>query len=687
MQLCQDQEEERLEFIKGKLWDWANALSTVAMAEDESAERTRTALEQAEPAIDLKVFVRHSGTGNAIPDPPAFVDYALGGAPPKPTFRTAKFIRSTTRNDAIKHSPSNIDDISRAFSSSQIALKDKDKERVQQPQVVASESRNSLAEAVSANSIANSQQYGSQATLAGAAGAGARQAGPASAVGRVSGASEVGRDGGGSRFAVSPGANLRSLADRPARAPSPTGQAPASAFRRSASQEALSVMGAAAPGESVPSVAYEAPAPAAPVGGGGAEEEDPLLQALNKLKLAQNQPRSPIRLPHSSAPPFQQQQYQQQPQASRMTHQASQASLGRVDPTYGGPPRAGSPSLQMMQPPRAASPNALAQQMGRTHSRGGSANGANAFAGVGANGRSPSPQPFQQFPGQGGPANGGPSRPQSGYQPGPPPPQQQQYAQQGYTQQQQQQRVPSPSPTPTAFSPSRGGSHQAYPSAASGFSPAPPPAQSLYGGTPAGYAPPPVQHQQQPSRGYAPTPVAQAQQYQPQASPASPYGPAPSAYGVSAAGGYAPPQQAASPAGYGHPGAAGSGYASSPVRAGSVGPSASLTGYGAPMGGSQAAYGGSPAPQLQQHVQHQATRAPSPAPLPQPAPAVPPSGTYTDEGKPVLFYVSAIYDYQPQSGDEIRFGQGDVIAITHTSQVSQTASGVRPESSEGRCDG
>jgi len=35
VQLVQDQEEERLEFVKGRMWDWANAQSTIAMAEDE----------------------------------------------------------------------------------------------------------------------------------------------------------------------------------------------------------------------------------------------------------------------------------------------------------------------------------------------------------------------------------------------------------------------------------------------------------------------------------------------------------------------------------------------------------------------------------------------------------------------------------------------------------------------------
>lgn len=686
LQLCQDQEEERLEFVKGKLWDWANALSTVAMAEDESAERTRTALEQAEPAIDLKVFVRHSGTGNAIPDPPPFVDYALGGQPPKPTFMTAKFARSSTRSDAVKHSPSNIDDISRAFSSAQVGQRDKEeqkereRERGRQQEVVASQSRNSLAEAVSANSIANSQQYGSQAAIAGAAGA-ARQGPPHSSASAVGSAV-----GGGGRFAVSAGANLQTSADRPPRAPSPTGRAPASAFRRSPSQDALPSMGVVSPGPNGTPTGQGVQAPPVATAQPEEEEEDPLLQALNKLKLAQAQPRTPTR-PHSSAPPLQtQQQYQPSPQAHRMAHQKSQASLGRVDPAYSGPPRAPSPGpqAQMMQPPRAASPNNLAQQ-GRPHSRSGSAVGQGAFAGVGAGARSPSPQPFQaqQYaPQSQGQVNGGQGTRgalQSPYQAGVPGGQgQQQYGQQGYShqQQQQQQRAPSPSPSPMAFSPSRGGGgHQAYPSSGSavgGFSPAPAPVQSPYG------APPVQQHQQQPSRAYAPSPAGQQQQYQ--HSPAGPYATPASAYAGSAVGGYAPSPvqavQAASPAAYGHPGAGGSSY--NPARIGSVGPASSLGGYGSPMAGSQAglsqAYATSPAPQLQQPIQphhqpqHARAPSPSPAPAPPPAPTVPPAGGYTDEGKPILFYVSAIYDYAPQSADEIRFAQGDVVAITHTSQ-------------------
>lgn len=45
----------------------------------------------------------------------------------------------------------------------------------------------------------------------------------------------------------------------------------------------------------------------------------------------------------------------------------------------------------------------------------------------------------------------------------------------------------------------------------------------------------------------------------------------------------------------------------------------------------------------------------------QPAPA-----GFTDAGKPVLFYVTAIYDYVAAGPDEFSFASGDVISVTAT---------------------
>ena len=131
----QDQEEERLEFLKSRMWDYANGLSTLAMNEDEvssdhrchpeakqlrcvspqSAERTRTALEQVDPKTDVRIFVQQYGTGNAIPDPIPFVDVAAKEPPPKQTYKLARFSRSSTRIPGVKHSPSAIGDIAKAM--------------------------------------------------------------------------------------------------------------------------------------------------------------------------------------------------------------------------------------------------------------------------------------------------------------------------------------------------------------------------------------------------------------------------------------------------------------------------------------------------------------------------------------------------------------------------------------------
>ncbi|KAH8918701.1 hypothetical protein BT69DRAFT_1316018 [Atractiella rhizophila] len=95
--LCQDLEEERVDFVKVVLWDYANAISTVCIADDESCERVRVALENCDTARDIRHFVRQHGTGNAIDDPPPYINFAKGETVPlKPTFSLANFSRSST---------------------------------------------------------------------------------------------------------------------------------------------------------------------------------------------------------------------------------------------------------------------------------------------------------------------------------------------------------------------------------------------------------------------------------------------------------------------------------------------------------------------------------------------------------------------------------------------------------------
>jgi len=57
----------------------------------------RLALEQMEAEKDMENFVRDYGTGNVIPDPPPFINYATGEAPPSRPPRQAQFSRSSQR--------------------------------------------------------------------------------------------------------------------------------------------------------------------------------------------------------------------------------------------------------------------------------------------------------------------------------------------------------------------------------------------------------------------------------------------------------------------------------------------------------------------------------------------------------------------------------------------------------------
>ncbi|KZT05408.1 uncharacterized protein LAESUDRAFT_813521 [Laetiporus sulphureus 93-53] len=111
---CQDMEEERLEFMKDNVWAYANSVSTVCVADDQSCEAIRLSLEQVEPERDMQNFVREYGTGNDIPDPPGFVNYANPNAIPSasqpPSTRPANFARTSGRPRETAPSPPPPDD-------------------------------------------------------------------------------------------------------------------------------------------------------------------------------------------------------------------------------------------------------------------------------------------------------------------------------------------------------------------------------------------------------------------------------------------------------------------------------------------------------------------------------------------------------------------------------------------------
>ncbi|KAI3625569.1 hypothetical protein CBS9595_000930 [Malassezia furfur] len=98
LDVCQDVEEERQEFLKTNLWSFENAISSVCVTDDEACERVRVSLEQCDAARDVEMFVREFGTGANIPAAPEYINYAQGQAPPAdPNQSAAQFHRLSTR--------------------------------------------------------------------------------------------------------------------------------------------------------------------------------------------------------------------------------------------------------------------------------------------------------------------------------------------------------------------------------------------------------------------------------------------------------------------------------------------------------------------------------------------------------------------------------------------------------------
>nr|ODN96831.1 septation protein imp2 [Cryptococcus depauperatus CBS 7855] len=79
------------------------------------------------------------------------------------------------------------------------------------------------------------------------------------------------------------------------------------------------------------------------------------------------------------------------------------------------------------------------------------------------------------------------------------------------------------------------------------------------------------------------------------------------------------------------------------------------------------AYGYHASPQQSQGFMQQqlSQRTPSPQPN-QPPPSIAPTGQWSTNGLPILFYVKALYDYKAETAAEFDFQAGDIIAVTST---------------------
>lgn len=802
---CQDIEEERLDFIKSNLWNYANAISAVCVADDEGCERVRVALENCDTPSDISDFIRQRGTGPAIPDPPEYINYAKGQPPPaRPSFRTANFQRVTTR---VIQPPAPV-----------------------QPFVPGTEANNTISNVSPASAAQNAPQPpGAPIQLPPKD---TRNNGPPSGPG--------GGDVGAAIY-PSAAAQPKPPADGPdPRNVDPQGPIDARADKRMSTKNFLArtpssarrdsgVNGSsAAPASMRPSdpvAAATTAAASSPVATGSTADEDPIAKALANLRARPGGKSptpgavgagTPSRASASYDPNYRTPSRQQQP--------------NRAPSPVGGIARPSSPSAAFMQAPqRAASPlpveevvgqygqsfpgerRALSRQnsvaSGISHrsaqpvspsksssapQRAKSPGIGDGFAGVGARGRSPSPQPFgrpasrqQQHTrppaatSSAAPQNGGhaPARSQTPLgisldasgsvthdqmaaeymqRAGSiPPTQAASYQQlppsQPYQQQQQQQQQPyqnthqqRPSSVvyghqPQQMSTASGYQTSQLSTAGSQFTitphhyagqaatPAPqhqPPAQYAAGPSPhvaqhhnynpstqqsisghqdsssslgraSGYEhsyahqgygqqPPPNSqsfptintHQQQPS-------VQHARPQQPQSQHPS-YAGQSAAYGHQAAPSHAsqhsytqqagPTPSAETPASaYMHqyqqrqqqqqqPAAAQPQWSSQAPPSGAPGPHQAYTAATAAAPPPPSNTSTTPAPQPA-GPNHAAT--PGPGTSPSPAPA--PTGQYSDTtGKPILFYVKAMYDYSASSTEEFSFQLGDIIAVTGT---------------------
>ncbi|CAL1711595.1 unnamed protein product [Somion occarium] len=684
---CQDLEEERIDFMKDTMWAYANAVSTVCVSDDESCERMRLALEQLETEKDMENFVRDYGTGNSIPDPPSFVNYANPDAVPpssqRPITRPAQFVRSSQRQRSApqpppepEEEPINITGVGAGGGRRGDSISDSQTGRAR------SQSRASTR-----------QGYGQPAY-------------PESSNGHLvnghSSSSQGMPAGSGSSVSM--------------RAPDPQAEPinPTTTTMLKVGDRAYEVDLTKDPQARNSSVQNGANIGPSKVG----QDDDPLARQMEQL-------RNTAGSSASGSVRRQQQQVQPEPQGSssrngtnlspppgsrgggppnRDYRRSAEIVVGAFPPgvTPSRPTSPRAPTPVMMNAPasqpavdvqnvltnyhqslpgerksisRPGSRTSFVGQPGQPQNRPLSIEG---HAGIGAQGRSTSPQPFaspsrgaspavQQQPQQpqAGPANRRNSyrAPPPGNAPGPSPTSQRTNSISVPQMPAHQQRPTSPNTVGIALAPD---GRVVEDSMADMYKPQqnpqhhhvqrnpsyPPPTQPPYGApppAPAGFPPNYVQQ--------APPAIAPQQQPPIQSQPyIQQRGPDPTQQQVQ----YQPPAHTYQPQSLVNYGAPNNGMVQ---RA----PSMNAGGY----------YGnGQIIPQQQQPQQmvgYPQGRAPSPARSPQPQrqsqqqqQQPPPTGQYTEDGRGVLFYVKALYDYQATIEEEFDFQAGDIIAVTDT---------------------
>lgn len=77
-EVYQQIDEEKHKFLKSYLWEYANAVSTSCVSDDQSSENIRVSLESCKYKEDAEAFIDSYGTGSTLLGPITFVDFAAG---------------------------------------------------------------------------------------------------------------------------------------------------------------------------------------------------------------------------------------------------------------------------------------------------------------------------------------------------------------------------------------------------------------------------------------------------------------------------------------------------------------------------------------------------------------------------------------------------------------------------------
>ncbi|KAI0090810.1 hypothetical protein BDY19DRAFT_992220 [Irpex rosettiformis] len=690
---CQDMEEERMDFVKDTLWTYANAVSTVCVNDDEACETMRCGLEQFEPVRDMASFVRTYSTGNAIPDPPHFINYADPNAAvqQRPTSRPAQFQRVTERAPPMLSSPapeepqpdselentagvgagSNAANIPpRARSASRASTRGDQRASATVPATNGRNGVSRTSDPLAAPTEKTMLKVGNRAygvdpnddpqsrsgsQLAGASNGAPSNVGDEEADPLARQMLEL------QRSATRKGSQGSQQPPR-GQAPSPA-QAPSMQRPTHSSQDSSSNLSPPPGGR----------------GGGPPNKVDYRRSAEIVVGLPPNVTGSRPASPNPPAPVL------SRPPSSAAHDDSVQDMLNNYQQSLPGEhktvsrSRASSYSNQNVPPPTNNQPPS-----GR----------AETMAGVGAQGRSPSPQPFRP------PSRAASPNPQRGVSPNASsaasPARNTQQWQQGAPQSRRDsfrgppisavsaatplgngfsrpghssisvptqpiQRAPSPNHVGIALDPSGRVAHDEMAERYNN-------SRNMYQPPPSTAPPPPPQQppyqpptQQGPQRSPSYPPPNQPGYGQPPPVTAAPYGRTQQGFGQQAP----PPQQPPAPGPQQPQPYGAQQYGNYPAQ-----PDYNQTNgvqrngsYNAPQGYYQQQQ------QQPQYSQPAVNRAPSPQPEPQPqqlSQMPSPTGAYTDDGRPVLFYVTAMYDYQASIPEEFDFQTNDVIAVTAT---------------------